>query len=193
PGPTCATSPGPDGPAPLSRRGATGQRGPMNLDMVVEIPQGSRNKYEMDHRTGRIRLDRTLFTSTQYPADYGFFPGTMAEDGDPLDAMVPLEQPSFPGCVVRVRPVAVFWMRDEKGPDAKVLCMPAGDPRLEHIRDLRDLPEFQRQEINHFFEIYKRLEPGKSSEVRGWQDRAAALAAIEDARRRASAGAAHRS
>ncbi|WP_017593548.1 inorganic diphosphatase [Nocardiopsis potens] len=165
----------------------------MNLDMVVEIPQGSRNKYEMDHRTGRIRLDRTLFTSTQYPADYGFFPGTMAEDGDPLDAMVALEQPSFPGCVVRVRPVAVFWMRDEKGPDAKVLCMPAGDPRVEHIRDLRDLPEFQRQEINHFFEIYKRLEPGKSSEVRGWQDRAAALEAIEDARRRASAGAAHRS
>lgn len=159
----------------------------MHLDMVVEIPQGSQNKYEMDHGSGRIRLDRTLFTSTQYPADYGYFPGTLAEDGDPLDAMVPLEKPSFPGCLVRVRPVAVFWMRDEKGPDAKVLCMPADDPRLEHIRDLKDLPEFQRREVTHFFEIYKLLEPGKSSEVRGWQDRGAAIAAIEDARARAGA------
>ncbi|WP_460855773.1 inorganic diphosphatase [Nocardiopsis coralliicola] len=159
----------------------------MDIDMVVEIPQGSRNKYEMDHRSGRIRLDRTLFTSTQYPADYGYFPGTLAEDGDPLDAMVPLEQPAFPGCTVLVRPVAVFWMRDEKGPDAKVLCMPAGDPRLEHIRDLRDLPAFQRSEIDHFFDIYKRLEPGKSAEVRGWQDRTAAHDAIADAQERARA------
>src|SRR5690606_9444883 len=148
--------------APLSRRGATGERGPMNRDMVVALPQGSGNKYHLDHPTGRVRLDRTLLTSPQYPADHGFVPGPLAEHRDPLDALLPLEQPSFPGCVVRVRPVAVFWMRDEKGPDAKVLCMPAGDPRLEHIRDLRDLPEFQRQEINHFFEIYKRLEPGKS-------------------------------
>ncbi|MBV2366671.1 inorganic diphosphatase [Streptomonospora nanhaiensis] len=158
----------------------------MELDMVVEIPQGSQNKYEMDHSVGRIRLDRHLFTSTQYPADYGYFPGTLAEDGDPLDAMVPLERRSFPGCVVRVRPVAVFWMRDEGGPDAKVLCMPAGDPRLEHVRDLRDIPELQINQIKHFFDIYKRLEPGKSSEVRGWQDRAAAEATVLDAQRRAA-------
>ncbi|MFC3995030.1 inorganic diphosphatase [Nocardiopsis sediminis] len=157
----------------------------MDFDMVVEIPQGSRNKYEMDHAIGRIRLDRALFTATTYPADYGYLPGTLAEDGDPLDAMVPLDLPSFPGCVVRVRPVAVFWMRDEGGPDAKVLCMPAGDPRVEHIRDLRNMPEFQVNEITHFFDIYKRLEPGKSSEVRGWQDRHAAEATVLDAQRRA--------
>ncbi|MBB6170273.1 inorganic pyrophosphatase [Nocardiopsis mwathae] len=158
----------------------------MEFHLVVEIPQGSRNKYEMDHRLGRIRLDRTLFTATQYPADYGYIPGTLAEDGDPLDAMVPLEQPSFPGCAVLVRPVAVFWMQDEGGPDAKVLCMPARDPRVEHIRDLRHIPEHQLDEITHFFEIYKLLEPGKSSEVRGWQDRAAAEATVLDAQRRAA-------
>ncbi|GAB3455737.1 inorganic diphosphatase [Streptomonospora sediminis] len=158
----------------------------MELDMVVEIPQGSQNKYEMDHRLGRIRLDRTLFTSTQYPADYGFIPDTLAEDGEPLDAMVPLEKRSFPGCVVRVRPVAVFWMQDERGPDAKILCMPAGDPRLDHIRDLRNLPEFQLQEITHFFDIYKRLEPGKSSEVRGWQDRASAEQTVRESQQRAA-------
>ncbi|ASU85347.1 inorganic pyrophosphatase [Nocardiopsis gilva YIM 90087] len=157
----------------------------MEFRMVVEIPQGSRNKYEMDHERGRIRLDRTLFTATQYPADYGYIPDTLAEDGDPLDAMVPLDKPSFPGCEVLVRPVAVFWMQDEGGPDAKVLCMPARDPRLEHIRDLRNIPEFQLNEITHFFEIYKLLEPGKSSEVRGWQDRAAAEATVLDAQQRA--------
>jgi len=157
----------------------------MELDMVVEIPQGSQNKYEMDHELGRIRLDRTLFTSTQYPADYGYIPDTLAEDGEPLDAMVPLEKRSFPGCVVRVRPVAVFWMQDERGPDAKILCMPVGDPRLDHIRDLRNLPEFQRQEMTHFFDIYKRLEPGKSSEVRGWQDRASAEQTVLEAQQHA--------
>ena len=91
----------------------------MEVEMIVEIPQGSRNKYEMDHETGAIWLDRTLFTATQYPLDYGFFPGTHGEDGDPLDALVWLSQPTFPGCHVWVRPVAVFWMSDEKGPDAK--------------------------------------------------------------------------
>ncbi|PSK99025.1 inorganic pyrophosphatase [Murinocardiopsis flavida] len=158
----------------------------MEFDMVVEIPQGSHNKYEMDHSIGRIRLDRTLFTATQYPADYGYIPDTLAEDGDPLDAIVPLDRHTFPGCAVHVRPVAVFWMRDERGPDAKVLCMPAGDPRVEHVQDLRDMPVFQLNEISHFFEIYKRLEPHKSSEVRGWQDRAAAEAAVTDARHRAA-------
>ncbi|QBI52826.1 inorganic diphosphatase [Streptomonospora litoralis] len=157
----------------------------MELDMVVEIPQGSQNKYEMDHRLGRIRLDRTLFTSTQYPADYGYIPDTLAEDGEPLDAMVPLEKGSFPGCIVRVRPVAVFWMQDERGPDAKVLCMPVGDPRLDHIRDLRNMPEFQLQEMTHFFDIYKRLEPGKSSEVRGWQNRDSAEETVLAAQQRA--------
>ena len=99
-------------------------------EVIVEIPRGSRNKYEMDHETGAIWLDRTLFTSMQYPADYGFFPYTRAEDGDPLDALVMLAEPTFPGCHVMVRAVAVFWMSDEKGADAKVLCVPAHDPRF---------------------------------------------------------------
>ncbi|GAA3761233.1 inorganic diphosphatase [Salinactinospora qingdaonensis] len=161
----------------------------MEFDMVVEIPQGSQNKYEMDHELQRIRLDRTLFTATQYPADYGFIPGTLAEDGEPLDAIVVLDGPTFPGCTVRVRPVAVFWMRDERGPDGKVLCLPSGDPRVAHINDISDMPDYQLNEISHFFDIYKRLEPHKMSEVRGWQDRESAEAAVNAARERARAGA----
>ncbi len=101
----------------------------MDVDVIVETPQGSRNKYEMDHKTGRIHLDRMLFTSTVYPLDYGFIGGTLAEDGEPLDALVWLDEPTFPGCLVTVRPVAVFWMLDENKPDAKVLTVPARDPR----------------------------------------------------------------
>ncbi|MBN9743292.1 inorganic pyrophosphatase [Amycolatopsis sp. A1MSW2902] len=143
----------------------------MELDAIVEIPMGSRNKYEMDFERGRIRLDRTLFTATQYPADYGFFPDTLAEDGDPLDALVLVAHPTFPGCQISVRPVAVFWMRDEHGPDAKVLCVPAEDPRQEHVRELSDVPAHLLSEVGHFFDVYKDLEPGKSTEVRGWQGR----------------------
>ncbi|MEU8123714.1 inorganic diphosphatase [Spirillospora sp. NPDC049024] len=153
----------------------------MEIDMIVEIPRGSRNKYEMDHRLGRIRLDRMLFTSTQYPVDYGYIPDTRAEDGDPLDAMVLLEEPTFPGCVVRVRSVGVFWMHDEGGPDAKILTVPAGDVRYAGIRDLRDVHEHILDEIAHFFDIYKSLEPGKGTDVRGWQDRRVADQTIERA------------
>jgi inorganic pyrophosphatase len=154
----------------------------MEIDMIVEIPRGSRNKYEMDHRLGRIRLDRMLFTSTQYPLDYGYIPDTCAEDGDPLDAMVLLEEPTFPGCVVAVRSVGVFWMHDEGGPDAKVLTVPARDVRYEGIRDLWDVHEYVLDEIAHFFDIYKSLEPGKDTDVRGWQDRRVADRTIEEAR-----------
>jgi inorganic pyrophosphatase len=157
----------------------------VEVDVLIEIPQGSRNKYEMDLATGRIRLDRMLFTSTRYPHDYGFIPDTLAEDGDPLDAMVILEEPTFPGCLVGVRPVGVFWMLDEGGPDAKILTVPAHDPRYANLRDLDDIPEFLTAEIGHFFDIYKELEPGKSSDVRGWQDRAAAEKIIEAAFARA--------
>ena len=107
----------------------------MEFDVTIEIPKGNRNKYEVDHETGRIRLDRTLFTATRYPADYGFVDGTLGDDGDPLDALVMLDEPTFPGCVVRARAVGMFHMRDEAGGDDKVLCVPAGDPRLEHIQD----------------------------------------------------------
>lgn len=156
----------------------------MELEIVVEIPKGSRNKYEIDHDTGRVWLDRTLFTATQYPADYGYAPETLAEDGDPLDVLVLLDEPTFPGCHIMARPVGVFWMTDEKGPDAKVLCVPARDPRWGQVADASDLPPHLLDEIGHFFDVYKALEPGKGTETRGWEGRAEAEAAVEDARRR---------
>jgi inorganic pyrophosphatase len=140
------------------------------IDVVVEIPRGSRNKYEFDHVNHVFRLDRRLYTATAYPADYGYIPNTLSEDGDPLDALVLLEEPTFPGCWITARPVAVFWMTDDKGPDAKILCVPAGDPRWDNVSSLGDVPDFLTREIEHFFEIYKVLEPGKSSNVRGWED-----------------------
>jgi inorganic pyrophosphatase len=158
------------------------ERSSMEVEVIVEIPQGSRNKYEMDHATGRIKLDRMLFTSTRYPLDYGFIEGTLAEDGDPLDALVLLEEPTFPGCEVLARPVAVFWMYDEKGADAKILTVPAHDPRMAGIRDLEDIPRHLTAEIGHFFDIYKELEPGKGTDVRGWQGREEAEKVIEAAR-----------
>ena len=156
----------------------------MDVNVIIEIPRGSRNKYEMDHDSGAIWLDRMLFTATQYPADYGFVPDTLAEDGDPLDVLVLLDEPTFPGCHIRVRPVGVFWMSDEAGPDAKVLCVPANDPRSGNIHDLGDLPQFLLAEIEHFFAVYKDVEPGKSVETRGWEGAAAASVAVEDARAR---------
>jgi inorganic pyrophosphatase len=162
----------------------------MQADMVVEIPAGSRNKYEMDHGRGRIRLDRTLFTATAYPADYGYIPDTLAEDGDPLDAMVLLGAPTFPGCTIRVRPIGVFWMYDEHGPDAKLLCVPAADPRWQDIHTITDLPPHLVDEIGHFFDVDKDLEPGKHSDVRGWQDRERAESTLTAARHRYQAGAA---
>ena len=157
----------------------------MEFDVLIEIPRGSRNKYEVDHDTGRIRLDRTLFTSTQYPADYGYIDGTLGLDGDPLDALVILEgDPLFPGVLVRCRAIGMFRMTDEKGPDDKVLCVPNADPRLEHLRDIHHLPEYDRLEIQHFFEVYKELEPGKSVEGATWVGRVEAEAELERARER---------
>ena len=138
------------------------------FDVTVEIPKGQKNKYEVDHETGRIRLDRTLFTSTQYPADYGFIEGTLGQDGDPLDALVMIGEPTFPGCLIRCRAIAMFRMKDEAGGDDKVLCVPASDPRRDHIRDLSDVRKFALLEIEHFFSVYKDLEPGKSVEGATW-------------------------
>jgi inorganic pyrophosphatase len=165
----------------------------VEFDVVVEIPKGQRNKYEMDHETGRIRLDRLLFTSTRYPADYGFIEDTLAEDGDPLDALVLLEEPTFPGCLISSRAIGMFRMRDENGPDDKVLCVPATDPRVRHLRDIEDISAFDRLEIQHFFEVYKELEPGKMVEASNWVGRATAEDEIAACRRRlAAAGAEHR-
>ncbi|MGI8693749.1 MAG: inorganic diphosphatase [Geodermatophilaceae bacterium] len=140
----------------------------MVFDVLIEIPKGQRNKYELDHATGRMRLDRMLFTSTRYPADYGFIEGTLGMDGDALDALVLLDEPTFPGCLISCRAIGMFRMSDEKGRDDKVLCVPATDPRSEHLRDIHHLAEFDRLEIQHFFEVYKDLEPGKSVEGASW-------------------------
>jgi inorganic pyrophosphatase len=157
----------------------------VEFDVTVEIPQGQRNKYEMDHRTGRIRLDRTLFTATQYPADYGFVDDSLGEDGDPLDALVVVQEPTFPGCLISCRAVGMFRMRDEQGGDDKVLCVPAGDPRMAHLQDIDDVDEFYKLEIQHFFEVYKALEPGKGVEGAHWVGRAEAEQEIRNSWQRA--------
>jgi inorganic pyrophosphatase len=156
----------------------------VEFDVVIEIPKGQRNKYEMDHHSGRIRLDRMLFTSTRYPADYGFIENTLAEDGDPLDALVLLEEPTFPGCLISCRAIGMFRMHDEKGRDDKVLCVPATDPRQANLRDISDVSEFDLLEIQHFFEVYKALEPGKEVEAARWVGRPAAEDEIEACRKR---------
>ncbi len=150
----------------------------MQFDVTIEIPKGQRNKYEVDHESGRIRLDRTLFTATQYPADYGFIEDTLGQDGDPLDALVLLPEPTFPGCLILARAIGMFRMTDEKGGDDKVMCVPANDPRQDHLRDIYHMPEFDRLEIQHFFEVYKDLEPGKSVEGATWAGRTEAEAEI---------------
>lgn len=156
----------------------------MEIEVVIEIPKGSRNKYEVDHDTGDVWLDRMLFTAAVYPTDYGFFPGTLGEDDDPLDAMVLLEEPSFPGCHISARPIGVFCMADEKGPDAKILAVPASDPRWADITDVADLPAHVLDEIGHFFDVYKALEPGKSTETIAWQGRADAERLVSEAQDR---------
>jgi len=152
---------------------------PLEFDVLIEIPKGSRNKYEVDHETGRLRLDRMLFTSTRYPADYGYVEGTLADDGDPLDALVILDEPTFPGCLIKCRAIGMFQMTDEAGGDDKLLCVPATDPRWSHLQDIQDVSEFDRLEIQHFFEVYKDLEPGKSVQGADWVGRAEAEAEVE--------------
>jgi inorganic pyrophosphatase len=149
--------------------------------VTVEIPRGSRNKYEYDPDIGGIVLDRRLFTSTVYPADYGFVDGTLAGDGDTLDALVLVGDPTFPGCRIRVRIVGVFRMVDEKGQDDKLLCVPLRDPLWSELRDLSDIPSAFRAEIEQFFKVYKELEGG-STRTAGFGDRAEALQVLEEAR-----------
>jgi inorganic pyrophosphatase len=149
--------------------------------VTVEIPRGSRNKYEYDPDIGGIVLDRRLFTSTVYPADYGFVDGTLAGDGDTLDALVLVGDPTFPGCRIRVRIVGVFRMVDEKGQDDKLLCVPLRDPLWSELRDLNDIPPAFRAEIEQFFKVYKELEGG-STRTAGFGDRAEALQVLEEAR-----------
>ena len=140
-------------------------RGP--VEVTVEIPSGSRNKYEYDHARHRFVLDRTLYSSVHYPCDYGFIEGSMADDGDPLDVLVVLAEPTFPGCVVRVRPIGVLDMADEKGHDFKILAVAADDPRWDAMHKLEDLSPHRLLEIENFFKTYKTLEK-RPTDVRGW-------------------------
>ena len=156
---------------------------PGDLLCFVEIPKGSRNKYEWDSESGAIMLDRFLFSSMVYPTDYGFIPDTCALDGDPLDAMVCVSEPTFPGCVIPVKPIALFRMEDDKGVDDKVLCVPLQDPAWNTLETLEDLPKSLRDEIGHFFSVYKDLEQ-KTVKVDGWYTREDALHEIEEARGR---------
>ena len=139
------------------------------IHVVVEIPKGSRNKYELDHETGRIRLDRMLFSPVHYPADYGFVPDTLAEEGDPLDALVLLGEPTFPGCEIQARIVGMLDMADDKGPDQKLLVVPLTDPHWNHIYQIDQVPPHLLREIEHFFTVYKQLED-KTVESFGWRN-----------------------
>jgi inorganic pyrophosphatase len=149
----------------------------------VEIPKGSRNKYEYDEELDAIVLDRFLFSSMVYPTDYGYIPKTHGQDGDPLDAMVCVSEPTFPGCVIPVKPIALFRMEDDAGIDDKVLCVPLSDPAWNGLEELDDIPKQLQDEITHFFSVYKDLEQ-KKVKVDGWHSREEAVEEIEEARKR---------
>lgn len=143
------------------------------LEALVEIPKGSRNKYEFDKARRCLRLDRVLYSPLHYPADYGFILNTLAEDGDALDVLILTYEPTFPGCIVPIRPVGVLDMQDERGPDQKVLAVPAVDPRFVEVEDLAGLPRHLLLEIEHFFTVYKTLEE-KGTEILGWRGKSEA-------------------
>ena len=137
------------------------------IEVVVEIPSGSRNKYEYDHARNRFVLDRILYSSVHYPCDYGFIEGSLADDGDPLDVLVVISEPTFPGCIVRARPIGVLDMTDDKGHDYKVLAVAHDDPRWDETGTMQDLSPHRLREIENFFDIYKELE-GRQTDVAGW-------------------------
>ncbi len=141
----------------------------ITFDVLIEIPKGSRNKYEYDFKLHKIRFDRMLFSSMMYPGDYGFVPETLALDSDPLDVLVLGSEPTFPMCVMEVRPIGVFHMTDEKGPDDKLICVPVKDPVFNKRHDISDINPHRLKEIEHFFEVYKDLEE-KKVDVGGWGD-----------------------
>ncbi|MBI4286597.1 MAG: inorganic diphosphatase [Chloroflexi bacterium] len=149
------------------------------ITVMIEIPKGSRNKYEYDKERKVIKFDRMLFSAVHYPSDYGFVLNTLARDGDALDALVLVWEPTFPGCIMEVKPVGLFKMWDEKGPDEKILCVPVSDPLWNHINSLEDAPPHLLKEIEHFFAIYEELEAKKTG-VEGWEDKASALRVIRD-------------
>ncbi|MCS7005887.1 MAG: inorganic diphosphatase [Cytophagales bacterium] len=160
---------------------AHSKNGEITFDALIEIPKGSRNKYEWDPEKRLIRYDRMIFSSMHYPSDYGFIPETLAPDGDPLDVLVLVTEPTFPGCIIEVRPVGVFNMTDEKGPDAKLLCVPVSDPIWNSIYKFEQVNPHLKKEIEHFFQVYKELEKKKVA-VQGWEDEVRALEVYKQCR-----------
>lgn len=142
---------------------------PEKVNVIIEIPKGCRNKYEYDKKNNIIKLDRVLYSAVHYPGDYGFIPRTHCEDGDPLDAIILVGEPSFPGVLIEARPVALLNMVDSGERDEKLLCVPAEDPRFAEIKDIKDVPAHVLKEIAHFFETYKNLQ-GKKVVIEGWED-----------------------
>ncbi len=160
-----------------------GPRCPEVVRMIVEIPRNSANKYEYDRALGVFRLDRPLYSPMHYPGDYGFIPGTVAEDGDPMDVLVVADEATFPGCLVEVRPIGLLDMVDKSEPDQKILAVPEHNPRYDQFHTIDQVFPHVRREVEHFFTIYKELE-GKRTEIRGWRGPSEARAAILESRRR---------
>ncbi|ADX67676.1 MULTISPECIES: inorganic diphosphatase [Weeksella] len=152
----------------------------MTFDAIIEIPRGSRNKYEMDHETGMIRFDRVLYSPMFYPADYGFVPDTLGLDGDPLDVLVFLTEPTFPGCLIEVKPIGVLNMSDDKGRDEKIICVPVADPTWNQLENIEDMNSHTLKAVEHFFKTYKDLE-NKTCVVEGYGDKEQALQIIQEA------------
>lgn len=159
----------------------------MNIDVLIEIPKGSRNKYEYDKEQKVFKFDRMLFSSVHYPTDYGFILDTLARDGDPLDALVMVWEPTFPGCLVKAKPIGMLNMTDEMGPDEKILCVPVNDPLWNHLNALTDVAPHLLKEIEHFFGIYKELESKKTT-IHGWEDAGKALNVIKESQARFKSG-----
>jgi inorganic pyrophosphatase len=155
-----------------------GENAPESFNVVIEIPRGSTNKYEVDAKTGLIKLDRVLYSPLFYPFDYGYIPQTHYIDGDPIDVLVLVSHPTFPGCIVEVTPIGVLEMTDDKGPDEKILCVANKDPRYGYRRSISELNDHTLKEISHFFRVYKDLED-KYVEVRNWHDRDVAIDIIK--------------
>ncbi|MGV0920921.1 inorganic diphosphatase [Empedobacter falsenii] len=155
----------------------------MTFDAIIEIPRGSRNKYEMDHETGRIRFDRVLYSPMFYPADYGFVENTLGLDGDPIDVFVFLTEPTVPGCVIEVKTIGVLKMSDDKGQDEKLICVPVADPTWNQLENITDMNPHTLKEVEHFFRVYKDLE-NKTTTIEGYGDKAEAEQLLQDARER---------
>ncbi len=163
-----------------------GDNPPEKINVIVDIPKGSSNKYEYDEEKGFFALDRVIYSPLFFPFEYGFIPQTASEDGDSLDVVVLTTYPTFPGCQIKARPIGVLLMTDEAGVDHKIIAVPQEkiDPRFKEFQDIENLPEHLKKEIQEFFETYKRLEPGKFVKIKGWQEKEKAQEIIKEAIKR---------